>query len=66
MEILVKSKPEFWEKEKRGLKPNTVRVLDGFDKIEIMNTETKDTFIRTITDISVFGKQIIISFEGED
>jgi len=60
--IKVKSCPEFFEKEKSGLKPNTVRKLDGLDLIEIENTEGKESFVRTIRDISVFDGRVIISF----
>lgn len=64
--IIVKSKPEFWNKEKSSVKPNTVRVLDGTDVIEIQNTESGETFERIITDLSVFNDTIIISFSDVD
>ncbi len=63
MKIHVKSIPENWEKERDGCKPNTIRVLDGKDIIKITNTETGDIFERTITDITTWKGQIIISFK---
>jgi hypothetical protein len=65
MRILVKSIPENFEKEKSGVKPCTVRRLDGKDVIEIINTETNELVERTITDISVWDGRIIISFKAE-
>jgi hypothetical protein len=62
MKIIVKSIPENFEKEKLGIKPCTVRKLDGKDIIEIINTETNDIFEGIITDISVWDGRIIISF----
>lgn len=64
MKILVKSDPVNFEKEKYGIKPNTVRKLDGKDTILIRNSEDeKDFFIRTINDITTWEDTIIISFE---
>ena len=63
MKIIVKSFPENWEKENDGRKPCTVRELDGSDKIEIINTATNEICERTITDITVWKGNIIISFD---
>lgn len=62
MKIYVKSNLEFWHKENIGIKLNTVRKLDGNDTIEIENTKTGKAIVRTITDISVYEGNIIISF----
>ena len=62
MKISVKSIPENFEKEKLGIKPCTVRTLDGKDVIEITNTETGEKHEGIITDISVWKGTIIISF----
>lgn len=62
MKIIVKSTPENFEKEKAGIKPCTVRKLDGKDTIEIINTATGELAVRTITDITVWDGRIIISF----
>lgn len=65
MRILVKSIPLNWIKEKLGVKPNTVRKLDGEDTITIINTETAEQFTRIITDITQWNNEFIISFEKE-
>lgn len=70
-----KSVPLFWEKEHSYKKRNTVRSirdlqLDGYKieqvetckKIKIVNTNTLKSFSRKITDISVWGAWIIISW----
>jgi len=69
-----KSHPIFFDKEKSGLKPNTVRMVPTADErfealdqrtatiIEIENTETKEKFQRVITDISFWNGQFIISW----
>jgi hypothetical protein len=62
MRIIVKSTPENFIKEKSGAKPCTVRKLDGKDTIEIINAETGELAVRTITDITVWDGRIIISF----
>jgi len=67
--IIFKSIPEFWEKEFSGKKPYTVRLLSEeeyklsgihgmHDKlfIEIQNTETKQSFIREVKDVSLLGE----------
>ena len=74
--IRFKSIPMFFEKEKYGLKPNTVRELSGaewdlllnnithLDKIWITSTEDEtEFFTRTITDISFFDNRFIFSWE---
>jgi len=70
MKIIVKSIPEMWEKEKKGVKKATIRKLDGDDTIVFVNTETNETFEKRITDISIWKDWIIISFtdviEDED
>lgn len=70
--VTFKSFPEYYEKEKSGIKNNTVRRWEMFDKrfetlalfeighikelfIEIVNTETKESFIRKVRDVSSFG-----------
>lgn len=62
MIIEVKSIPENFEKEKLGTKPCTIRQLDGHDILRIKNTKTNEVIERGITDISVWGDSIIISF----
>lgn len=67
--VTFKSLPFYYEKEKSGIKNNTVRKADTsgrfFDlecfmkglkelQIEIVNTETKESFIRKIIDVSYF------------
>ena len=63
MKIFVKSTPDNYEKEKSGIKNNTVRRLDGKDTIAITNTETGDFFIRNIKDITTYKDLIIITFD---
>ncbi|MGV9142027.1 MAG: hypothetical protein ACOC1X_03725 [Promethearchaeota archaeon] len=79
-----KSTPENYEKEKSGLKPNTVRKFGYFeedkresilidymnDKINnlgilIVNSETGDSFVRTIKDVTKWKGEYIISWEEE-
>jgi hypothetical protein len=73
--IECKSAPLFWDKECSYKKRNTVRsirdlLLDGYTleqvdkckKIKIVNTNTLKSFCRKITDISVWGTWIIISW----
>ena len=62
MIIEVKSIPENFEKEKLGIKPCTIRKLDGHDMLRIKNTETNEVIERIITDISYWDGRIIISF----
>lgn len=63
MIIKLKSTPENFEKEKSGIKPNTVRKLDGGDRIEITNSKTGERIIRKIEDITTFDGRIIFSFQ---
>ena len=70
--VTFKSFPEYYEKEKSGIKNNTVRrwkifderfeILEQFENgfienlfIEIVNTETKESFIRKVRDVTHFG-----------
>lgn len=66
--IKFRSIPRFFDKEKRGVKPNTIRRIEDTDPkaalvrvathIIIENTETGETFTREITDasyIEMFG-----------
>jgi hypothetical protein len=70
-----KSIPEIFEKERSGRKPNTLRTFENKDderlikiytgvakRIRITNTETKETFERTITDITNWNENWIISW----
>jgi hypothetical protein len=74
-----KSYPEFYMKEKKGIKPNTVRLVDVDDKrfqklrngeysrIRIINTQTKEYFEREIIDRTFFimgcNELVIISWK---
>jgi hypothetical protein len=70
-----KSASLFWDKEYSYKKRNTVRsirnlILDGYTieqvesckKIKIENPDTLKSFCRKITDVSVWGTWIIISW----
>jgi len=73
-----KSNPENFEKEKSGIKCNTVRIPaptgKGMDerflqitsqrthKIKIINSETGESFIRDITDVTIWKGIWIISW----
>lgn len=70
-----KSLPSFWVKEQSYIKRNTVRSLeslrhDGYELsdlslckwVQILNTETQKSFKRKISDISTWGKWVIISW----
>jgi len=79
--IIFKSTPEYYQKEKYGLKCNTVReilnpiefkaLVDFFQdfniipnkKITIINSETNDSFVRRLTDISFYKGLYIFSWE---
>lgn len=64
-----------FDKEKKGVKPNTLRkfvssdvrfddIYSGIEKeITIVNTETKEEFTRKITDITVWKEWCIISWK---
>lgn len=65
MRIEVKSNPDYFDKEKKQLKPCTMRKLDGNDIIQVTNTETGETFEKVITDVSVYKRLIMISFKSK-
>jgi len=60
--IIFKSKPDHWEKEHSGVKPNTVRYLNAdeweefcfnyVEYISIVNTDNGHTFHRKIVDVT--------------
>jgi hypothetical protein len=62
--VIFKSASVFYQKEQKGIKPNTVRILsqpeeeqlykakDQLKTIRIISTETGDSFERGITDIT--------------
>lgn len=70
-----KSSPEFFVKERDGLKPNTVRIIEYSDErflrldsgdvkfIRVFNTETNECFDREITDYSEWKGFAIISWK---
>lgn len=73
--LICRSIPDFWSKEHSYKKRNTVRSIrdlrfDGYTieqveackKIKIENTETMKSFCRKITDVSVWGTWVIISW----
>lgn len=73
--VIFKSLSIFFEKEKSYRKRNTVRSIrdlrnDGLrieqieecSKVKILNPETNDSFCRKITDVSVWGAWVIISW----
>lgn len=85
MQLTFKSLDYIYHKEKRGLKPNTVRKIDlnderflhlitkaysGFDEneieIEIVNTETKESFKRFVEDITLWDDLMIISWRHKN
>jgi hypothetical protein len=70
-----KSGPQFFRKEREGIKRNTVRDYAGIlcddytladimkcGKIKIINSETGEHFTRKIKDISLWHSNIIISW----
>lgn len=73
--VLFKSNPGFYEKEERGTKPNTTREIDEKDErfihlrnglakyIRVENTDTGQSFLREITDVSEFKGWMIISWK---
>jgi len=75
MSVKFKSIPEMYEKEKSGIKPNTIRKIEGFDErfnklvsgecktIVIENKETGEKFFREITDVSIWNDLFIISWK---
>lgn len=76
--VKFKSFPVNYEKEKDGRKPNTLRLKETNDyrfvhlgammlsgdygKIQIKNSGTEESFVRTITDVSEWQGWIIISW----
>ncbi len=75
--VSFKSIPAMFEKEKCGVKPNTVRDIDMFDErftrlidgdsrvIRIENSETGESFQRPITDVTVWKDLMMISWKHE-
>jgi hypothetical protein len=72
-----KSTPENWRKEQDGSKQNTVRKVDKEDvrfqqlmlwhprflwQINIINTQTEETFSRIISDVTFWEDVVIISW----
>jgi hypothetical protein len=75
MKVTFKSTPSNYFKEKYGLKPNTFRKADFRDirfqalmertpnVIEIVNSESGESFTRYINDITFWDGYVIISWE---
>lgn len=63
MRFIVKSVPENFVKEQSDLKNNTFRSLDGKDKIEVVNSETGESFERVLRDITIWKDQLIFTWE---
>lgn len=79
--IQVKSAPAYFEKEKEGIKPNTVRKIpfgDGRDiiikkwaetkeygTITVINAITGEKFTRQVTDVTLWKGNAIISWRHE-
>ncbi len=76
--VKFKSVTPMFLKEKSGRKPNTVREIDEDDErfeklynsdcriISIENSETGEIFQRVITDVSIWGNIMIISWKHGD
>jgi hypothetical protein len=74
--IYFKSDEPYYTKEKSGIKSNTVRILSKSDinvlllicgiqnikRINIMNTDKKDSFTRELSDISTHYDNFIFSW----
>jgi len=72
--VVFHTRSPFFEKERDGLKRNTVRNLKATSyetmisslflirKIKIINSETEDSFERTLTDVSYFEERFIFSW----
>jgi len=75
--VKFKSTPEFYEKEKSGIKNNTVREDDGEKRfkmlkeadlskewvfIEIVNAKTKESFSRKLRDISIYKNIYVLTW----
>lgn len=65
MKIIVKSDKENFIKEKSGKKPNTVRRIDGYDTIQVIDASSGESFERTISDWTLHDKRLIISWFPE-
>ena len=75
--IIFKSNPLYYNKEKHGIKPNTVRKVNANELGEIINnlffiqfirienTETEEFFIRKLKDISFILPEIEFIFSWE-
>ncbi|WP_373078337.1 hypothetical protein [Fusobacterium varium] len=86
--VSFKSLPKYYEKEKSGIKNNTVRyfyfpdltdkrieLLNKFRKGEIEELEIeiclykevkRESFIRRVTDVSIFNNHFIITWKHEE
>lgn len=77
--IEFKSLPIYFDKERSGVKNNTVRELSTEDDrykvlvkrpldlwIKIINSENGRYFLRKIRDVSIFKKLIIITWEHKE
>jgi hypothetical protein len=73
--LVFKSTPDNWEKEKKGIKNDTVREDDGgwrfvvtremlksreYCDIVLVNTETLESFRRSISDITPFKESLYV------
>lgn len=76
-QVIFKSTPEMYEKEKSGVKTNTLRKIDEQDSrfkllrlgcrlIFIQNKETGEEFGRRITDYTEWDGYAIISWQHDD
>lgn len=79
--VSFKSFPRFYKKEKLGIKNNTVRekdtserfkILEEFSlgvlknlEVEIINSKTKESFVRKVKDVSNFYNTYIITWKHE-
>ncbi len=74
-----KSIPIYYNKEKSGIKPNTVREEHELDErfallrkephpqwIKIINRDTEEFFHRRITDVTIWNRLFIISWKHEE
>lgn len=73
--VCFKSRHEYFCKEKIGVKPNTQREPDEMDDrfdilkkgmadfIEVKDADTGETFIREITDVSIYNNWMTISWK---
>lgn len=74
--IRFNSLPSIYQKEKSGIKPNTVRFTNDWDQerwnafekakfVIIKNKHTKESFKRRIEDKTIFSNLVIISWRHE-